>query len=330
MRTCTKYAIISDMNYIVFDLEWNQPQDGKHSAERELAFEIIEIGAVKLNEDMKLVSKFQQLIRPQVYKEINWRIRKMLALKPGELSKGKRFPDAAKDFLEWCGEDPVWCTWGTQDLTELQRNMAYYGMEPLADGPIRYMNVQQMYGVMCGNDTQSKALETAVDELQLRKDVPFHRAYSDAYYTGKVLARIPEEIRNEHAAYDLYHLPENRKQEIHIEGPEGEGLITRGYTDREKLLKDPHVMTISCGKCGGVTVKTAVRWFTPNNRVFYAAGNCKEHGYIAAKLRVRKNEQNLFYGERRYSPMDADALEELKQQRREASKRQRSKAKKEV
>ena len=313
------------MSYIVFDLEWNQPQDGKHSDERELAFEIIEIGAVKLNEDLKLISKYQQLIRPQVYQEINWRIRKMLALKPGELAKGKHFPKAVREFLEWCGPDPVWCTWGTQDLTELQRNMAYYEMTPLSTEPIRYMNVQKMYGVMCGNSAQSKALETAVDELQLRKDVPFHRAYSDAYYTGKVLARIPEEIRTECVSYDLYHLPVSRKKEIHIDGPDGECLITKGYEDREDLLHDPHVMTIQCGKCGGITVKTAVRWFTANNKVFYAAGCCKEHGYVLAKLRVRKNEQSLFYAEREYSYIDEAAMEELKQQRRETMEKQKAK-----
>ena len=325
LRKKAKHGIICIMNYIVFDLEWNQPQDGKHSDERELAFEIIEIGAVKLNSDLKLVGKFQQLIRPQVYQEINWRIRKMLALKPGELSRGKEFPQAVRAFFEWCGEDSVWCTWGTQDLTELQRNMAYYHMEPLSTGPICYMNVQKMYGVMCGNLAQSKALETAVDELQLRKDVPFHRAYSDAYYTGKVLEKIPAEIREGCVSYDLYHLPESRKQEIHMESPEGECLITKGYEDREVLLKDPHVMSIQCGRCGGITVKTAMRWYTPNNKVFYAAGLCAEHGCIAVKLRVRKNEQGLFYAEREYSYVDEMTLAEMKQQRREAMEKQKAK-----
>ena len=38
------------MNYIVLDLEWNQ---GGEDAERHPAFEIVEIGAVKLNEQME-------------------------------------------------------------------------------------------------------------------------------------------------------------------------------------------------------------------------------------------------------------------------------------
>ena len=38
------------MNYIVMDLEWNQASDEKTKLDNELLFEIIEIGAVKLND----------------------------------------------------------------------------------------------------------------------------------------------------------------------------------------------------------------------------------------------------------------------------------------
>ena len=38
------------MNYIVFDLEWNQSPGGKRWSNSRLPFEIIEIGAIKLNE----------------------------------------------------------------------------------------------------------------------------------------------------------------------------------------------------------------------------------------------------------------------------------------
>ena len=43
------------MNYIVLDLEWNQSPGGKEKENPNLGFEIIEIGAVKLN------SEFEQI-----------------------------------------------------------------------------------------------------------------------------------------------------------------------------------------------------------------------------------------------------------------------------
>ena len=52
------------MNIIVLDLEWNQHSGGRK--ERILdkpIFEIIEIGAVKLDENYNIVDKFSQLIK---------------------------------------------------------------------------------------------------------------------------------------------------------------------------------------------------------------------------------------------------------------------------
>ena len=43
------------MNYIVFDLEWNQSPDGKKFENARLPFEIIEIGAVKLDKDKNII-----------------------------------------------------------------------------------------------------------------------------------------------------------------------------------------------------------------------------------------------------------------------------------
>ena len=40
------------MKYIVFDLEWNQSPNGKRFSNQRLPFEIIEIGAVCLDEQL--------------------------------------------------------------------------------------------------------------------------------------------------------------------------------------------------------------------------------------------------------------------------------------
>ena len=286
------------MNYIVFDLEWNQPEDGLKTEDRVLPFEIIEIGAVKLNEDMEFISEFNRLIKPQVYHSINWRIRKMLELKPGELEKGSPFPKAAEEFLKWCGEDHVFCTWGSQDLTELQRNMNYYGMPDLSDRPIKYMNVQKMYGAMNGMPSQNRALEGAVDALGIEKDVPFHRAYSDAYYTSKILKLIPEEIRRKYKAYDVYHLPKSRKKQIKMREGAKDIVISTAYPSKEALLEDGIFTALNCVNCSGKAVKQKIRWYTLNQRVYDAAGKCKEHGYLASRIKIKHSDDGAVYGEK--------------------------------
>ena len=62
------------MNYIVFDLEWNQNPSGKKTRNDRLPFEIIEIGAVKLNKNLQIISEFRRLIRPRVYRQMHYKI----------------------------------------------------------------------------------------------------------------------------------------------------------------------------------------------------------------------------------------------------------------
>ena len=66
------------MNYIVFDLEWNQSPDGKKNRNEKLPFEIIEIGAVKVNSKKEITDSFHRLIRPQVYNRIHSSIHEVI------------------------------------------------------------------------------------------------------------------------------------------------------------------------------------------------------------------------------------------------------------
>ena len=75
------------MNYIVFDLEWNQNPDGRRHPDSRLPFEIIEIGAVKLNEKREIVDTFQCLIKPKVYHWIHDSIHEVIHVYYHELEK---------------------------------------------------------------------------------------------------------------------------------------------------------------------------------------------------------------------------------------------------
>ena len=124
------------MNYIVFDLEWNQSPGGKKYSNSRLPFEIIEIGAVKMNEKREPVDVFQRLIKPQVYNWIHDSIHEVIHVDYKDLADGLPFPEAVREFLDWCGDDFAFFTWGNQDVMELQRNMKYYDLLFLLPGSI--------------------------------------------------------------------------------------------------------------------------------------------------------------------------------------------------
>ena len=99
------------MNYIVFDLEWNQGRDGKQGRNHEeIPFEIIEFGAIKLDEGKNVIGEFHQLVKPSVYKNMHYITENMLHIHMEDLKGGKSFKEVMDEFLLWCGEDYLFCT----------------------------------------------------------------------------------------------------------------------------------------------------------------------------------------------------------------------------
>lgn len=163
------------MNYVVVDFEWNQACYGKGSENRKIPFEIIEIGAVKLDENLKEIDRFSRTIRPKVYKKLHYITRDLTGITQEELCASDPFSYVLVDFMLWCGKDYIFCTWGNMDLVELQRNMKYYGLLDLLKGPVKYYNVQKFFRLLCAHDASAVSLESAVDYFQLPKEAGFHR-----------------------------------------------------------------------------------------------------------------------------------------------------------
>ena len=60
-------------------------------------------------------------------------------------------------------------TWGPQDLTELQRNMRFFGMEPLGTSPVRFYDIQKLFSIAYEDQKSRRSLEYAVDFLKIEK-----------------------------------------------------------------------------------------------------------------------------------------------------------------
>lgn len=276
------------MNYIVLDLEWNQ---GSRENERDdkLPFEIIEIGAVKVNSAGEITDEFCELIKPTIYHEMHRITEQLIHIQMDDLTAGRPFPSVCRDFLQWCGEDRVFCTWGTLDLVELQRNMEYYEIPPLSEVPFAYLDIQKLFSIAYEDRKTRRNLEFATDYLGILKQEPFHRAISDAYYTAKVftyvLARKPEVIRN--VSYDVYHPPKTREQEVRVVFDTYAKYISRVFETKKEAFADKEVSSSKCYLCHK-NLRKKMKWFTLNNKHYYCLAYCGQHGYIKYKLRLQK------------------------------------------
>lgn len=176
------------MNYIVFDLEFNMFFKFKESdlANPELKNEIIQIGAVKLNEALETISSFDLIIKPVIYRKINPYVKRKTKLNASRVGQGKPFLKAIESFHSWVGDDAVLCSWGHDDILALRDNCKFFGYNALAFD--KFINIQQLY-MRHASLSKQPSLESAVEGLEIEVGTPFHDALSDAFYTVDIFRK---------------------------------------------------------------------------------------------------------------------------------------------
>ena len=270
------------MHYIVFDLEWNcagKVNKVDAATQEAIPFEIIEIGAVKLDEQFRTVSKYSTCIRPRIYPILTGPVAAVTRRFQQSLKYGLDFRDAARGFLEWCGADYLFCTWSESDTAALKMNLKYYG---LADRlAVSCLDVQYLFDVLIEQADIQRSIEYAVDFLRLPKSQPFHQAVNDAWYTGQILCQIAGIVRQEQAGLDFvarYAFDPNltRSYQFYISG-----LATV-----EAVVLELHRQAPACPACGAPLLLDS-DWNREGSRIL-ASFTCPEHGHVIGKSRLRQ------------------------------------------
>ena len=273
-------------NFIVLDLEWNGHPDGKSGQNEAMPFEIIEIGAVKLNSSREVIGQFRSYVKPQVYPKLHYKTRELLGISYKDLKNARPFPEVIENFFAWCGRGYRFCTWGAMDLTEIQRNLAYYGIARYFSKPILYYNLQQIFMQACGEQS-ARTLESAVKMLGIPEERPFHDALDDAQYTAEILQRLDLDTVLKNYSIDYYRHPLTKAEEIYLNYENYSEFISREYSRREELMRAKNIITLTCPVCGAHLTRQ-IHWFSGNVKNYYCLGCCKKHGYIQGKLHIKR------------------------------------------
>lgn len=316
------------MKYIVVDFEWNQSPYGKHTAHKRLPFEIIEVGAVKLDASGREIDRFSQIVKPKVYKKLHHITKNLTGISERELGSGRSFQEVMTEFFDWCGEDYMFCTWGNLDLLELQRNLKYFHMEDKLQGPVTYHNVQKLFRLFYVDENSTASLEYAVEYLNLKKNGEFHRAINDAEYTAAVFATMNPEEAAKWYTVDYYQNPKRRRDELKLIYPTYSKYISKEFANKETAMADREVRTTRCFVCGKPAVKR-IRWFVGKNKAYYCLAECLEHGYLRGKIRIKKTDDDMAFAVKTIRRIDdegakiiADMKEEVRKKRLEKRHRE--------
>ena len=180
------------MNYIVVDLEWNQAMSSKSSVFNKLPIhlrgEIIEIGAVKLNDDMSLGEEFTIDVKPVYFKRMHYKVKKLTGFDKERLAKGLAFPDAMEIFRDWCGEDVTFLTWGCDDRGIMEQNIIIHDLD--WDWIAGWVNLQLIYNLQTGGDKNQKSLASAMEHFGIEQTRIAHDALGDAYNKALVCTHL--------------------------------------------------------------------------------------------------------------------------------------------
>lgn len=182
------------MYYIIYDLEFNQKNNDLIEDEipqsNNIPFEIIQIGAIKLNENFEIISNFNTLIKPTIYKSIHPFVENLTNITDVQVSSCRNFPAVYEDFLNFIGNDEtILCVWGIVDIKELIRNVKFYSLS--ASKISKYIDVQKYASKHLNSAKNSRiGLKNAIELLNISINGDFHDAYNDAYYTSEIFKAI--------------------------------------------------------------------------------------------------------------------------------------------
>ena len=302
------------MNYIVVDLEWNQAMSSKSSVFNKLPIhlrgEIIEIGAVKLNDDMSLGEEFTIDVKPVYFKRMHYKVKKLTGFDKERLAKGLAFPDAMEIFRDWCGEDVTFLTWGCDDRGIMEQNIIIHDLD--WDWIAGWVNLQLIYNLQTGGDKNQKSLASAMEHFGIEQTRIAHDALGDAYNTALVCTHLNMEeglkLYPDAAQILASRMP---KSETQTETQDADYLLHESYSafaSKAAAFADERIVSLACPVCGKPLAGS--KWVNQGDQRYMSIYSCEEDGPFLARVKFRKHaEDNTWSANKLLYKADEAAVE---------------------
>lgn len=281
--------ITDGTEFVVFDMEWNQPMPGKEYPFEvsKLTGEIIEIGAFKYvydNGELIYKDSFSTDIVPVKYTKLHYHVKKVTHKKNADLLKGIPFSDAYSQFRKFCG-DAILVGWGSSDPSMLKMNLEFFEMDSKLN--MFFLDLQPIFSLFAGLQGTQRSVEAAVDFYNIDKNEIFHSATADAHYTGAVFEEIFK--HNKPSAV----ISAISSSSIDPDVPSDFSFVGPECLDGASAFATSASFIKGCPLCGK---KLSVK--IPSFRIRksqYALLECREHGELFSRTRVKKNKAGNYY-----------------------------------
>ena len=107
-----------------------------------------------------------------------------------------------------------------------------------------------------------------------------------------------------------YRIPKDRKTEIYANFGTYEKYISRGFKTRDNAADDRVARSCRCYICGR-SMKRLIKWFATTSKTYYSVFVCEEHGTFKGKLKVKHNDNGLYYDVRIVKQTDEKGVDKI-------------------
>ncbi len=181
------------MEKIILDLEFCKVSP-KFAEQREICKEeIIQIGAVKLDEKDQIVDKFNEYVKPE-FSRISKKVEKLTNIS-NEMLEGKRnFTEVIGDFIKWTGDkDTTVYSWSMEDKVVIERERKLKGVNDkrLENLLNNWVDLQQIIdNILCVS--QNLSLDNVLKGINVQFVGQKHSAIDDAINTAFIYQTIQD------------------------------------------------------------------------------------------------------------------------------------------
>ena len=184
---------------IFIDLEMNTT-DTRLVRRKKLKNEVIEIGAVRMDDAFHPLDRFRIFVRPQYNGVIERKIYKLTGISNGAVSDAVSLPEALDAlYVFFVSEGYEIYSWSTSDLCQLRKECGFKGIDSVfLDEMVQWHDFLEDFRQMLG-EKNILSLSNAMHRAGLEPEGSLHDASWDAYNS----ARLMETAYSEDFAVDL-------------------------------------------------------------------------------------------------------------------------------
>lgn len=178
------------MLHIFLDFEMNPIAKSNKAAKAIAHNEIIEIGAVKLDENYHLIDRFSCYVHPELNIMMK-SITKLTGITQANVEYKSILSVALKEFTTWIGQGPIKIySWSDSDKIQLFSECRLKGIE-VPHQFHRWMDFQRVYTHLMGlSGRNCLSLKNAIGSVDQHFEGEQHRAVADAENAASLLTLV--------------------------------------------------------------------------------------------------------------------------------------------